>query len=134
MTYDILGDLYETQKRINQLSDEIVELRSKETELIKEIEERNIERTDNFELVKTVKLPNRSVNSSRLHAMYPQAYDNIVENIKKILHDKYLDGVQKAGEKITIADVRKYLGEEDVDNVLERVGDAKTTYGVKVVR
>ena len=134
MTYDILGDLYETQKRINQLSDEIVELRSKESELIKEIEERNIERTDNFELVKTVKLPNRSVNSSRLHAMYPQAYDNIVENIKKILHDKYLDGVQKAGEKITIADVRKYLGEEDVDNVLERVGDTKTTYGVKVVR
>ena len=134
MTYDILGDLYETQRRINQLSDEIVELRSKETELIKEIEERNIERTDNFELVKTVKLPNRSVNSSRLHAMYPQAYDNIVENIKKILHDKYLDGVLKAGEKITIADVRKYLGEDDVDNVLERVGDSKTTYGVKMVK
>lgn len=134
MTYDILGDLYETQKKINQLSDEIVELRSKEADLIKEIEERNIERTDNFELVKTIKLPNRSVNSSRLHAMYPQAYDNIVENIKKILHDKYLDGVQKAGEKITIADVRKYLGEEDVDNVLERVGDSKTTYGVKMVK
>jgi len=134
MTYDILGDLYETQKKINQLSDEIVELRSKEADLIKEIEERNIERTDNFELVKTVKLPNRSVNSSRLHAMYPQAYDNIVENIKKILHDKYLDGVQKAGDKITIADVRKYLGEEDVDNVLERVGDSKTTYGVKMVK
>ena len=134
MTYDILGDLYETQRRINQLSDEIVELRSKETELIKEIEERNIERTDNFELVKTVKLPNRSVNSSRLHAMYPQVYDNIVDNIKKILHDKYLDGVLKAGENITIADVRKYLGEEDVDNVLERVGDAKTTYGVKMVK
>ena len=134
MTYDILGDLYETQRRINQLSDEIVELRSKETELIKEIEERNIERTDNFELVKTVKLPNRSVNSSRLHAMYPQVYDNIVDNIKKILHDKYLDGVLKAGEKITIADVRKYLGEDDVDNVLERVGDSKTTYGVKMVK
>ena len=134
MTYDILGDLYETQKKINQLSDEIVELRSKEADLIKEIEERNIERTDNFELVKTVKLPNRSVNSSRLHAMYPQAYDNIVENIKKILHDKYLDGVLKAGEKITIADVRKYLGEDDVDNVLERVGDSKTTYGVKMIK
>ena len=134
MTYDILGDLYETQRRINQLSDEIVELRSKETELIKEIGERNIECTEGFELVKTVKLPNRSVNCSRLHAMYPQVYDNIVDNIKKILHDKYLDGVLKAGESITIADVRKYLGEEDVDNVLERVGDAKTMYGVKMVK
>jgi len=134
MTYDILGDLYDTQKKINQLSDEIVELRSKEADLIKEIDERNIERTDNFELVKTVKLPNRSVNSSRLHAMYPQVYENVVDNIRKVLHDKYLDNVKNAGEKITIADVRKYLGDDDVNNVLERVGDAKTTYGVKMVR